>query len=422
MMKESNHLILGGVDLVELASEYGTPLFVISERILRENCVRIIRAFTDHYPDTNVFYSYKTNYLPYVCRLAHSESLGAEVTSGFELFLAQRNQVPPQKIIFNGIGKEREAIRQALQLGIQVITVESIDELLFIEQAARSLGVEAPLGIRLNPGLPWHKDWAYKFGLRKDDALIATEIIAKSPHLFLREVHMHIGSQVEKPRPYVRALDALIEFLREIVAEHDIEFVNMGGGFPNRALYEYREFPPQSDAEPEISGIEEFAEFICAQYARLVSELDREEDIALALEPGRYIVSSAMLLLTSVIWTKQQGESSWAICDGGMNLAPKVREEYHDIRVANNMQAEPERIYSVGGPLCSSFDVIGFNRNLPRLVPGDLIAVMDMGAYSIARAIQFQYPRCQVVAIREGYGPQLVWRGETCADLIGNAV
>lgn len=395
------------VSLRALADAVGTPAYVYSRAALLEPLAGYDRALAD-VPHV-VCYAVKANSnLGVIATLARAGA-GADIGSGGELFRALRVGVPPKKIIFSGVGKTREELRDALKADILMFNVDSVSELRVLDEVAREMGMRALVGIRVNPDVDPQTHPYIATGLKTSKFGIP---IAQAPAVYAEAagmkgveivgVHMHIGSQLTRTAPFADAtarLGALVKSLRERLI--DIRFVDLGGGLGIR----YRdETPPSHD-----------------EYARVLLPLLRELGVTVLIEPGRSIVGNAGVLLTRVLYRKETPDKRFVVVDAAMNdlIRPAFYDAYHEIRpVAEARRQAPLETADVVGPICESGDFLAQDRELPRPEEGDVLAVMSAGAYGFAMASNYNTRPRAVEVLVDGDRYTIVRRRETYEDLV----
>lgn len=396
-------LYADGVPLPEIAARFGTPCYVYSASRIRENVRRFREAFAG-FP-LELRYAVKANPLGAILRLLSREGVGAEVVSGGELLRALRAGFPPGKILFTGVGKTRHELELALREGIEAVVVESVDELRALAGIAGELGTTVPVALRINPPLApdTHPHLSTggvgtKFGLDPAAARAALSEVARASPLRLVGLHVHLGSQILEVEPYLAAWDLLLELRRDAVT-HGLApaFLDLGGGF-GIAYEGGTGFP-----------LEELA-------AALAHRIPR--GTALVLEPGRALVGDAGLLLARVLRTKEVHGRGYAVVDAGMAefLRPALYGARHRI-VPVQPRAGPTEPVDVVGPICESADVLARDAPLPRLEPGDLIAILDAGAYGASMASRYNSRPRPAEVLLLGGEPVLVRERETAEDL-----
>ena len=412
-VNESNHLVLGGCDLVTLAATYGTPLHVVDEDRLRANYRRFVAAFQGTGLPSKVFYSYKTNCIPEVLALLHDEGCGAEVVSPYEAWIAHRLGVKGTDLVYNGVGRSVGDFRAAIERRVGLVNVDSLDELRRLAQAADELRQTVNVGLRVYPKVGWRAH----FGLDPSvDSLLARAAeLQRHRHLNLYALHAHVASGLRATATYERVIDELCALMRDLRERSGVAVacLDLGGGFGvptvktlsvrEVALYKLWNVPPRPPRPEDCPSIEEFGRVLtsvlrdrCARYGL--------EEPSLLLEPGRVITSDSQVLLVSILDVKRRANrAAFAITDGGMqNIAFPLAYEYHHSFLATRASAPSEHRYTVTGPLCSPEDLLYRNWPLPALKEGDILAVMDAGAYFTSFANNFSYPRPAVVGVSHG--------------------
>lgn len=400
-----------GVPLRALADAVGTPTYVYSRAALLDGFQAWEQAFRD-VPHV-ICYAVKANANLGVLSVLARAGAGADIVSGGELFRALRAGVPPRKIVFSGVGKTREELREALKAEILMFNVESEGELRVLDEVARELGVRAPVAVRVNPDVdPQTHPYiatglrTSKFGIPMDQAPAVYAEAAAAPGLEVVGIQMHIGSQLTDTAPVADAvarLAALVKRLRERGLA--LRVVDVGGGLGIR----YRDETPPTPAA----------------YAHAVVLALRELDVTVVCEPGRSIVGPAGVLLTRVLYRKDGGAKRFVVVDAAMNdlLRPTLYQAYHEIRPVDRARLEgPIETVDVVGPVCESGDFLARDRALPRAEEGDLLAVMTAGAYGFAMASNYNArPRAAEVLV-DGPRYTIVRRRETYEDLVAGEV
>ncbi|UCC54197.1 MAG: diaminopimelate decarboxylase [Anaerolineaceae bacterium] len=362
--------------LADIAQSVGTPLYVYSKSEL----LRRARAYRA-YPGALVCYAVKANGNPILLRLLGEEGLGADVTSGGELFLALQAAIPAERIIYSGVGKRRDEIEMALDASIRALHVESMMELEVIAAAAQDMGRAAHVGVRVNPDIPAQTHpydstgrLDHKFGVPRESAVTLLHRAAEHPFLNPVGLAAHIGSQITSLAPYRRLVTFLVELANEMAAAGiNLEYVDVGGGLG--IDYGQNGTPP----------IEEWIE--------TVSQPVENAGYELVVEPGRSIVGPAGVLLTEVLYNKEQGAKSFLIVDAGMNdlIRPAMYDANHPlwpVRQRFNTDA-PIAPFNVVGPVCETGDFLARERLLPQPQVGDLLALMQAGAYGFAMSSNY---------------------------------
>jgi diaminopimelate decarboxylase len=406
------------VPVRKLAEAYGTPLFVYSKATLLHHLKQLQTAFAA--VDPLICYSLKTNPNLSLCRLMAEQGAGFDVTSGGELYRALAAGGRGERIVFAGVGKTETELREGLEKSVFLFNVESEAELHTLARVAKSMGVSAPVALRVNPDLP-PKTHAktdtsvkgVKFGLDIDTVLdVAREVVGETS-VRIVGLHMHLGSPILSTDPYRAGVAkgvALIGRLRE--QGHTIGVMNVGGGFGIH--YRKQEALPASD------------------FAAVIVPAVKEARCKLVLEPGRFIVGNAGIIVSKVIYTKESGGKHFVIQDAAMNdlIRPTLYDSFHRIwpaEPAAGVPAPPEDYEAeipgttkrdVVGQVCESGDFLAKDRRLPDVGRGDLLATFSAGAYGMAMSSNYNSrPRAAEVLV-DGSTHRLVRRRETYSDLV----
>jgi diaminopimelate decarboxylase len=366
-----------GVNLVALAEAVGTPFYCYSTATLE----RHYRVFADAFADVPalVCYAMKANSNQAVITTLARLGAGADVVSEGELKRARNAGIPPEKIMFSGVGKSVRELALAIDEGILCVNVESEPELELLSQVAAAKGRAARISIRVNPDVDakTHAKIATgkaenKFGIPISRARVVYAHAARLPGLRVTGVDMHIGSQITELAPFDDAFALLSDFVRQLRADgHRIEHVDLGGGLgiPYR---DDNEPPPHPEA-----------------YADVVKRATRDLGCALIFEPGRLLVGNAGILITRVLYVKRGEAKTFVIADAGMNdlIRPTLYEAHHEIWPVAEPSPNAARVRAdVVGPVCESGDFLALDRDIPEPRAGDLLAVMSAGAYGAVQA------------------------------------
>jgi diaminopimelate decarboxylase len=378
-----------GISIQEIAEKVGTPFYLYSYHTL----VRHFTVFDDAFRGIPhlVCYSAKANSNLAFLRLFVSLGAGVDVVSGGELYRALKGGANPQKIVFSGVGKREDEIEYALNVGILMFNVESSQELRVISEVACRIGKEAAIAIRVNPDID-AKTHPYistglkqnKFGIDILRAPIAYRLATQLPNLKVVGIDCHLGSQIIEAEPFMeglRKLKRLVEDLRKEGME--IQYLDLGGGLG----ITYEDEEPPHPVEYASTILEEIKGFGCT----------------LILEPGRVIVGNAGILVSRVLYTKENEEKRFVIVDAGMNdlVRPSYYGSYHHILPVKEEKRE-EIVADVVGPICESSDFLAKGRKLPNLRSGELIAVMSAGAYGFSMSTNYNSrPRVAEVLVRD---------------------
>ncbi len=394
-------------DLEELAERFGTPLYVYDGDGIRERVQAFQAAFREL--DFLLAYSVKANGNLAVLNRIGALGGGADIVSLGELHRALQAGIPAERIVFAGVGKTVEEMEGALRAGILAFHVESEGELDSLERVAAEEGCPAPVGIRVNPDILVNTPHEYtrtghaasKFGVAVEDAIRLYRRAHASPHLEVRGVDVHIGSQILDVEPYLEALDAVLAMVDRLASEGiGMGYLDLGGGFG--VAYGGEEGLPLQEL------------------AREVVERLRGRGLRLLVEPGRSVVGEAGVLLTRVLHTKVAGGKTFVITDGGMTelLRPSHYGGWHFITPVRTRKGAPVGPVDVVGPVCESGDFLALNRELPLTLSGDLLAVATAGAYGFSMASNYNARRRPAEVLVEGDAVHLVRHRETLDDLI----
>ena len=394
-----------GVPVAELAERYGTPLFVYSRGYLQAQLTALTAAFAAVKP--LICYSVKTNSNGAVIKTFAEGGAGADIVSGGELWRARRAGVPAEKIVFAGVGKTSDEIEYALKENIRFFTVESEPELARISDVARRLGITGRVALRVNPDVDpqTHKYISTgkkenKFGLDLARAEQAYEIAARLPNLEVVGLHMHIGSQILTPQPFREAVQKVAPLCATLKRMHPkFRCLDIGGGIG----IQYK--PEQNPLDPSA-------------VARAVLPLLQPLGLEIVLEPGRFLVGNAGLLVARVQYVKDNPFKKFVIVDVAMNdlIRPSLYQAHHEICA---VKETAERVLGdVVGPICESGDFLAQDRELPVVRQGDLLAVRSAGAYGFSMSSNYNSrPRAAEVMV-SGSEHKPIRRRETWDDLV----
>ena len=425
-------------DAKKIVATFGTPTYVVYERILKENYKRFYDSFKENYNKVMVAYSVKTNYLPAILSILRSQGASMEVVSGFELYLAFKIGVPPNKIVFNGPSKTTKELDYAIRKGTLLINADSTSELQKINKLGKKHGKKIDVGIRVNiETITWKK-----FGIPLEYAEEAFEFASRLKNIKVRGLHVHIGTNISTVKPYVWTLDSLLKLMRRLRdIGIDIDFLDIGGGFPSGGVGKWadRDFfidvlsqrirksklrfltksldalKSERPSFPDTPTTETFAKRICNKLKEQLDEYGLPAPL-LILEPGRAIVNSAVTLLVRVVDIKNFKEKL-VMVDGGINLAPTLAYKPHRIINVTGEGTHFETV-TLAGPLCTESDILCRRAEVLPVGEGDIIEVFDVGAYSICQSVQFIKPRASAVLVRENGDIIEVRRREKYKDLI----
>ncbi|CUS33798.1 Diaminopimelate decarboxylase [Candidatus Nitrospira nitrosa] len=380
------------VPVSRIAKELGTPCYIYSH----ETLIRHFHAYDSAFKDIPhvIAFAMKANSNLAILRLMAREGSGVDIVSGGELFRAMKAGVPASKIVFAGVGKSPDEIRDALKANILMFNVESAAEIRAINDVAASVGMKARIALRINPDVD-PKTHPYistgmkksKFGIAADRALEEYKIASSMSHIDVVGVHAHIGSQLTDVTPFVDSLRKVVALI-DTLKSHDINirYLNIGGGLG--ITY--------SDEKPPLPQ----------DLAHAISPLVKGLGLTLVMEPGRVIVGNAGILVTKALYEKAGETKHFVIVDAAMNdlIRPSLYGAYHEIRPVNEAAAHrPKQLVDIVGPVCESGDFLAKDRSLPNIQPDDLLAVMSAGAYGFVMASNYNSrPRVPEVLVKGG--------------------
>jgi len=400
---------IDGNSVKELIKEYGSPLFVISEKTIRQTYRNAKKAFSTRYPKVQFAWSYKTNYLNAICHVYHQEGSWAEVVSGFEYDKAIKNGVDGSKIIFNGPDKTEADLEKAIKNN-SLIHIDHLDELYTIIELAEKLNKKPKVAIRVNMDTGIYPMWdRFGFNYENGQAWDALNKIMRSDKLELIGLHCHIGTFMLAPNAYATAAYKLVDLALGVKKKynHDITYIDLGGGFASKNTLK-GSYLPGSDTNPSF---DDFAEAIST--ALINSNYGPDELPLLILETGRALIDDAGFLLGSVISNKRSSVGKrTTIIDIGVNILFTSFWYEHKITPAQPFThyAEDTTLY---GPLCMNIDVVRENISLPLMNKGDNFVIHHVGAYNMTQWMQFITLRPKVVMIDMGGKPHIIRDDET---------
>jgi diaminopimelate decarboxylase len=416
------HLEIGGCDTVELAREFGTPLYVMDEATIRRNCREFLQAFAERYPaGVDVHYAGKAFLCLAMCRIIQEEGLSLDVASGGELYTALKAGFPPERITLHGNNKSFAELKMAVENSVGRIVVDNFLEFSLLEQTAEGRAKPVDVAVRVAPGIDPHThrrirtgqvDTKFGFNLTSGDAATAVAQAQRMPGLRLRGIHCHVGSQLLDTQAHADAVAIMVDFLTQLRGEQDLELeeLNIGGGLGIRYLREHA--PPSLD---------DFAERVVGALLEQLSAAGLKPP-KLLLEPGRFIVGEAGTTLYTVGAIKEvPGVRTYVAIDGGMsdNPRPQLYDARYECLLANHAARPTDRVVTIAGKHCET-DILIWDTQVAEPHPGDLLAVLATGAYNQAMASNYnRFPRPAVVLVSDGAARVIVAR-ETLDDLIAH--
>jgi len=362
-------LVCEGVPLSTIAQAVATPTYVYSANAVREQYARLSAAL-DGVP-FRIHYSLKANSNLALLRLLRSLGAAADVVSGGELFRARRAGFEPQEIIFGGVGKTEREIADGIDAGVLLLNIESDDELRMVDRLGRERGVVVPVAIRVNPEITVETPHSYirtgekghKFGVPYDEVRDVARSTASLPNVVLHGLDLHVGSQLSRLDAYRHGIERVLELLAQLRADgaQQLRYLDIGGGLA--VTY---------DAE-EPTDLERFAQIVVPAV--------RSSGLRLIVEPGRFMVGNAAVLISRVLYRKRSGGKELLVVDAGMTdlLRPSHYNAYHRMEAVESVEGRSR--VDVVGPVCETGDFLALDRELEEMRAGDLLAIHSAGAY-----------------------------------------
>jgi diaminopimelate decarboxylase len=402
--RENNTLTCDGVPLEDIARDHCTPLYVYSAQSIRKSYRELDEAFQPH--SHRIHYAMKANSSFAILRLLHEAGSAVDANSIGEVDLAMRAGFPPSDIVFSGVGKTADEIERSVQLGLKAINAESAGELERIDRAAQARGVRARVAVRVNPDIdagthPHISTGLHinKFGVPLEQARGLYRKMAMQPGLQPVGIHVHLGSQIISTEPIQRGAAAVVRLARELRDTGvQLDHIDIGGGLG--ISYDGSRAPT------------------AAEYAAAILPIVAPSGLSIALEPGRYIVGAAAALLARVVDLKDgAGGHHFAVLDAGMTelMRPMLYGAFHRI-VAVTPRATRDQCYDIVGPVCESTDAFGSDRKLNQLEVGDLLAILDAGAYGSAMSSNYNRRPLPAEVLVDGAHARLIRRRQTIDD------
>ena len=404
-----------GIPIKDLISQYGSPLFVLSEKRLRSNIRRLKQTFETRYQPVVFGWSYKTNYLNAVCATLHQEGSWAEVVSLFEYEKARALGVPGNRILFNGPHKSQETLNLCVKEGARV-HIDNMDELYLLEEVACEAEKKVSVTIRLNFDTGYTEPWSrFGFNVESGQAIDAARRIGNSQWLKLCGLHSHIGTFILEPSAYSAQVKIMCQFMETAEQQSDciIDSLDIGGGFASRIDLQ----GVYISTEQVIPSIEQYADAICTTLIKETAQrrAQNKPQPTLILESGRLIVDDAEVLISSVVSTRRLPHGKPAVVlDAGVNLLFTAFWYHHRIQPTRPLDglAEDTVLY---GPLCMNIDVVRQSIMIPPLQVGDQLVISPVGAYNNTQWLQFIEYRPNIVMVHEDGQVSIIRKAEDLA-------
>ena len=422
-INSSGHLTIGGCDTVELAKKYGTPLYVLDENVIRENCRSYVRSFKKFYNGNGMpLYASKALSCKELCRIVNEEHMGLDVVSGGEIYTAVQAGFPMEKVHFHGNNKTADEIRFALESNVGKFVVDNLYELELLNKIADEMGKTANISFRIKPGVDAHThnfirtgqiDSKFGFALETGEAYDAVKKAVTYDNVCLKELHCHIGSQIFDIEPFVTAAKIMVEFMGKIYKELGVVIseLNLGGGFG--IMYTQNDEPvPYEDYMEKVSAA--------------VKDVSDEQGIPVPyifIEPGRSVVGEAGITLYTVGGKKKiPGIRTYVSVDGGMtdNIRYALYQSEYTVVNASHADKEAAEEITVAGKCCESGDLIQEHTKVAPVEAGDILAVLSTGAYNYSMASNYnRIPRPAIVMVNNGES-RIIVRRESYEDIVKN--
>lgn len=424
MKTEENSLVVGGIKATKLVEQYGTPLYVMDEEFLRNNCREYYSSFKCGSRGNKVAYAGKAFLTLAMCNLINEEGLYLDVVSGGELYTAYKAGFPLDKVLFHGNNKTLEEIDMGVRLGVGTFVVDNLYEIEQLNQKAKEQDRIQNIYLRITPGVEAHTheyiktgqiDSKFGFALIGDNIINAINRAIKLKNVNLRGLHCHIGSQIFEIEPYEEAAEVMIKLMKRIEDKtgYLIEELDLGGGF---GIYYSKDDSPKETKE--------YCEAILNKVDNVCKEVGLKTP-TLVIEPGRSIVGNTGLTLYTIGSIKNiPSIRKYVSVDGGMtdNIRPALYNAQYECIVANRVIYESKEKVTISGKCCESGDILLEGIKIPSVLSGDLLAVMSTGAYGYSMANNYnKIPRPAVVMVRDGES-RVICKRESYEDMIRNEV
>lgn len=421
-INELNHLEIGGCDVLDLVKEFGTPLYVMDEQLIRDNCRLYRNTLHKLHENSQVIYAGKAFLTMGMCQIVDEEGLGLDVVSGGELYAAIKAGFPAKKIYFHGNNKSYDELKMAVEYGVGRIIVDNFYELELLKDLSKKLNKRIKVLLRLTPGIEAHThdyiktgqlDSKFGFGIENGHATMAVEHTLTLKGLKLMGFHCHVGSQVFEEEPFKAAADVMIQFAKNLKVRYgfDTKEIDFGGGFGIR----YTEEDKPLSVANYLKTLVDSVTLSCEKHDLPIPKI--------LIEPGRAIVGEAGTTLYTIGSIKDiPGIRKYVSVDGGMsdNIRPALYGAKYNAIIANNARGVREEKVSIAGKCCESGDMLIWDIKLPKVTPGDILAMFSTGAYHYSMASNYNMlPRPAVVFVRDKT-PRLMVKRQSYKDLLSS--
>lgn len=423
-VNNKGNLEIGKCDVADLVNKFGTPLYLVDEELIRNNCRLFKSSFSNSDIETEVIYASKAFLNLAMCKIIHEEGVSLDVVSGGELYTAIKAKFPPNKIYMHGNNKTMDELTLAIKAQVGRIVVDNLQELYLIERLCKELKSKAEVLLRVNPGIEAHtheyiqtstNDSKFGISIFQEEICQIINEFQSSDNVTLKGFHCHIGSQIFEETSFYGAVSVMLQFLGKVANECDFitEELNLGGGF---GVYY-----SQDDTPVDIANcLQNMIDIIKKNAKKLDIKLPK-----IMIEPGRAIVANAGTTIYSIGGTKKTyGGKNFIFVDGGMTDNPRTAlyDAKYEAVIVNKVNYENKETYTVAGKCCESGDVIIKNIELPIAEPEDILAVFSTGAYNYSMSSNYnRIPRPAVVFAKDGEAKLAVKR-ENYEDILRNDV
>lgn len=417
-----DELYIGGVSSSHLCKNFGTPLYVIDEQLLRDKCKKYYKAFGLKKGINKVAYAGKAFLTIAMCQVINEEGLNLDVVSGGELFTAYKSDFPMEKILFHGNNKTTEEIKMGIELKVGIFVVDNFYEMEKINEIAKVNNKIQKIFLRITPGIEAHTheyiktgqiDSKFGFNLISDDVINAVKKSIEFSNIELVGLHAHIGSQIFEIKPYEDEVDVMLNLIKDIKEKtgHEIKELDLGGGF---GIYYTNGDEPRK--------IEDFCSIILKRAEEKAKELEINLP-SLIIEPGRSIIGNAGTTLYTIGAIKNiEGVRKYVSVDGGMtdNVRPSLYHAEYQCAIANKMNDNSNERVTIAGKCCESGDILIKNVEISKAVSGDILAVASTGAYGYSMSSNYNKAQKPAVVFVAGGNAKLVCKRQSYEELIEN--
>lgn len=424
-VNEEGHLAFAGVDVVDMAKKYGTPLMLMDEAKIREKMTIYRESMKECFTEDSMpLFASKALSFKYIYKIANSENIGIDCVSAGEIYTAVQAGFPMEKAYFHGNSKTENEIRYAMECGVGHFVCDSVEEVSVIDEIAHSMGIVQKILLRITPGIDPHThkkistgsvDSKFGVAIETNQAYELVRGTLALKNIELSGYHCHIGSQIFEYDPFCDAVRIMIKFIADTrdMFGYTAKELNLGGGMGVR----YTKDDPEIDYRANIKGIADLMRTLCSEYSL---EMPR-----ILMEPGRSIVADAGMTLYTAGYLKEiTGLKNYISIDGGMTDNPRftLYQSPYTVLLANRMNENSDYKCTIAGRCCESGDIIQEDVMMPKPSRGDIIAVLTTGAYNYAMASHYnKVPKPCVVMLTDGKD-HIVIKRETYADMISNEV